>query len=193
MPRDQTVPRGPLRARAAAALALALCALPSRAQTVLPRDQGIAAFERIAAVLQHPRCLNCHQPDTPLQGEASTRHAPLVRRGNDDKGVTAMRCGNCHGGTNNPASRVPGAAHWQMAPASMGWGVLSPAQLCGALKDRKRNGNRSLQDLVDHMDHDPLVRWAWDPGDDRAPIPGTHADFIQLLQVWISAEGACPG
>jgi len=33
--------------------------------------ESLAAWQRIATVLQHPRCLNCHQLDSPLQGDSS--------------------------------------------------------------------------------------------------------------------------
>jgi hypothetical protein len=89
-------------------------------------ERSLAAWETIAAVLQHPRCLNCHQMDSPSQGDARRPHKPRVVRGPDNHGVSAMRCGNCHSeSTNNPDSGVPGALHWQLAPRTMSWQGLS--------------------------------------------------------------------
>jgi hypothetical protein len=55
-----------------------------------------AAWGKIATVLQHPRRLNCHQLNSPLQGDARRIHAPRFIRGPDNHGVGAMRCGDCH-------------------------------------------------------------------------------------------------
>lgn len=190
----------PSAARTITALAAAVgftiwAGLPASTQTgpAATREQGVAAFVRIAEVLQHPRCLNCHQPNSPLQGDRAKPHVPRVVRGPDGGGVSAMRCSNCHRQTNNADSGVPGAPHWQLAPASMRWNGLSTKQLCQALKDRKRNGNRSLAALLTHMEQDALVMWGWQPGGKRAPVPISHTEFVDLLSVWVNSGGACPG
>jgi hypothetical protein len=41
-------------------------------------DQSLAAWGKIAQVLRHPRCLNCHQLDRPLQGDSRRAHIPPV-------------------------------------------------------------------------------------------------------------------
>lgn len=156
---------------------------------------GLAAWDGIAKVLQHPRCLNCHQVDTPLQGDSRRPHIPNVVRGTDNHGVVGMRCSNCHNETgNNPTSGVPGAPHWQLAPTSMQWQGLSSGDLCRALKDPERNGKRALDDLVHHMgpQGDPLVLWAWNPGAGREAIPMSHPAFIDLLKTWARGGGPCP-
>src|SRR5215831_11889882 len=35
-------------------------------------------YEPIASVVMHPRCINCHQDQSPRQGDARTVHLPLV-------------------------------------------------------------------------------------------------------------------
>jgi hypothetical protein len=157
-----------------------------------PTAQGIAAFQTIAAVLTYPRCLNCHQRDAPRQGDEVRIHVPRVVRGPDNMGVSAMRCANCHRASNNLDSGVPGAPQWQLAPASMAWNGLSIGRVCRAIQDPKLNGGRSLQELVEHMEHDALVRWGWNPGGNRAPIPIAHREFVDALKVWIAAVGVCP-
>jgi hypothetical protein len=57
------------------------------------------------------------------------------------------------------------------------------------LKDPARNGNRSLAELVEHMDKDPLVRWGWSPGRGRSPIPIAHSEFITLLKAGAATGG----
>ena len=48
-------------------------------------------------------------------------------------------------------------------------------EICVQIKDRERNGGRSLDDLVHHIGTDTLVGWAWAPGIGRQPAPGTQA------------------
>src|SRR5712691_12003195 len=57
---------------------------------------SLAAWNRIASVLRHARCLNCHQLNAPLQGDMRRVHIPPVVRGADDLGIGTMRCRNCH-------------------------------------------------------------------------------------------------
>src|SRR5437879_4601762 len=114
--------------------------------------ESLAAWAKIQIVLEHPRCLNCHQAESPLQGDSRRTHLPHVVRGPENHGVSAMKCGNCHNESgNNVTSRTPGAPHWQLAPLSMLWQGLSGAALCRSLKDPEKNGKRSLADLVTHM------------------------------------------
>src|SRR6266699_2101294 len=110
--------------------------------------ESLAAWDKIVTVLQHPRCLNCHQLISPLQGDGRRAHIPHVVRGSDNRGVGTMRCGNCHNDAgNNLTSRTPGGPHWSLAPISMLWQGLSSGDLCRMLKDPARNGKRSPQDL----------------------------------------------
>ena len=45
------------------------------------QNASLAAWTQIAAVLQNPRCLNCHQLTSPLQGDTRRTHVPRVVRG----------------------------------------------------------------------------------------------------------------
>ena len=158
-----------------------------------PEADSLAAWDKIAGVLRHPRCLNCHQLNTPLQGDGRRVHIPPVMRGVDSLGTATMRCRNCHNETgNNEMSGVPGAPHWQLAPASMLWEGLSTGDLCRMLKNPKLNGNRTPDALVEHMDTDKLVLWGWQPGGRRAPVPISHKEFVDLLKVWVLGSTACP-
>ncbi|HLL28500.1 MAG TPA: hypothetical protein VKT73_12730 [Xanthobacteraceae bacterium] len=161
-------------------------------------SQPANPFIKIATVLQHPRCLNCHpRGDNPLQGSDNHPHLMKIARGADDKGAVAARCYACHRDENNAATGVPGAPHWQLAPISMGWQGLSVSELCAVLKNPQLNGNRSLADLVKHMDEDKLVQWGWNPGRDidgkaREPVPIPHTEFVALLKEWAALDGVCP-
>jgi hypothetical protein len=166
----------------------------SRGQTqAAGQAESVGAWEKIATVLQHPRCLNCHQPNSPLQGDMRRPHIPHVVRGPDNHGVGAMRCGNCHNEMgNNLTSRTPGAPHWALAPVSMQWQGLSVGDLCRMLKNPALNGNRSPEVLVEHMATDRLVGWGWNPGPGLEPVPIPHKEFVDLMKVWVAGGTACP-
>lgn len=160
-----------------------------------PQERSRALFVEAGRVIQSPRCVNCHPSgDRPLQGQGVQRrlHIPNVTRGGDGKGVPALRCSSCHQAQNNVASGVPGHAMWHIAPREMAWQDLSLAEICEQLKDPKRNGNRTLAQIHEHMAHDTLVGWAWMPGAQREPAPGTQAQFGALVDAWIKTGAFCP-
>jgi hypothetical protein len=168
-----------------------------RSQQALPSaTESAAAWDRIVTVLQHPRCLNCHQDKAPLQGDMRRVHIPIVVRGRDGRGVDAMRCSGCHNEQeNNDTSGVPGAGDsgmWRLAPVSMVWQGLSIGDLCRALKDLSRNGHRDGQKLIDHMDTEPLVRWAWRPGNGRTAAPLPQDEFVNQMRIWVAGGMTCP-
>jgi hypothetical protein len=119
-------------------------------------------------------------------------HQMNVQRGQSDTGVPAMRCSTCHQEHNNETLGIPGAPHWRLAPASMGWVGLNPRELCRTLLDRRKNGGRSVADLVAHMTGDPLVLHAWDPGANRSPPPLSIEELKTALDQWAKAGAPCP-
>lgn len=185
------------KSAALAALAFAVCLAVSMAMS--PRaaaageGESRAAWDKIVTVLQHPRCMNCHQQNAPLQGDAGKVHVPAVTRGPADMGAGAMTCAGCHKPTgNNAMTGVPGAPHWKLAPASMVWAGLTSPQLCAMLKDKTKNGNRDGAKLIEHMEVEPLVLWGWDPGKKRTTPPIAHKDFIALMHTWVDGGMQCP-
>lgn len=152
-----------------------------------------ALFTEATRVLLHPRCVNCHvQGDSPAQGATFARHEPPVVRGPEDRGVVGMECSGCHQDQNLQLSRVPGAPDWRLPPKVMAWEGRSTGALCEQLKDRERNGGRTLEQVVDHAGHDAFVTWGWAPGADRAPAPGSQAEFAALLAAWVESGAECP-
>lgn len=150
-------------------------------------------FAPVAAVLRHPRCMNCHpRDDRPRQGEDRHKHLQNIVRGPDDMGFVNARCAACHRDENNVQSGVPGAPNWHLAPLSMGWQGLNDAELCAALVDRSKNGGKDIAALVEHMDKDKLVLWGWDPGGDRAPVSTPHPEFVTQMKAWAAAGAPCP-
>jgi hypothetical protein len=156
-------------------------------------DPDESTWNKIASVLQHPRCVNCHQLETPLQGDTRRIHIPPVRRGPDGMGVGTMRCYNCHNESgNNQMAGVPGAPGWRLAPVSMLWQGLSTADLCRMLTDPESNGHRSPQAIIEHMETEKLVLWGWSPGGNREPVPISHGDFVKLMKAWVAGGTVCP-
>ncbi len=157
------------------------------------QERSRALFTEAGEVMLHPRCINCHPAgDSPLQGEAGELHEPPARRGIGGTGVVGMRCRTCHMRENFDPGRVPGAHQWALAPRKMAWEGFTLAELCEQLKDPKRNGNRTLEEIVEHMREDELVGWGWAPGAGREPAPGSQAVFGELIAAWVDTGAACP-
>jgi hypothetical protein len=164
-----------------------LAAIPDRAA------RSHALFREASRVIQSPRCLNCHpRGDSPTQGEDRHPHYPTVVRGMGGFGVAGMECSTCHQGHNQQGIRVPGGPGWHLAPASMSWAGRTVGEICEQLKDPSRNGGRTLAQVVEHGGGDPLVGWAWSPGADRRPAPGTQKQFGALLAEWVATGAECP-
>ncbi len=192
----------PLLLVAAATLgAIVLQAQPGKPAPSAAGDRAaaLAAFDTVQAVLQHPRCQNCHIPgDAPLQLDAGVVHAQNVQRGPDGKGAPGLPCATCHGMANPPATygkhMPPGAPNWHLPPPSqkMVFIGLSKGDLCRTIKDPKRNGNRDMAALLDHVSHDKLVLWGWAPGVGRLPVSTPHATFVAAVRTWMAGGAPCP-
>lgn len=158
-----------------------------------PKERSRALFGEMTRVMLHPRCKNCHPAgDSPTQGDDSGKHDPPVFRGPENKGIAALACTTCHQDHNLELSRVPGAPKWALAPREMAWLGQAPSKICVQVKDRARNGNKTLAQLVEHGAHDELVAWAWEPGHGRTSAPGTQAQFAAIMQAWVDTGAECP-
>ena len=150
-----------------------------------------AAFDPIASVVVHPRCMNCHQVETPRQTDARIPHQPLVVRGIAGLGAPTQPCQTCHQTTNTANGFVPGVAAWRLAPLSMKWEGLTKQEICEQMKDPARNGGRSTGEaVIEHMKSDPLILWAWNPGTRTTP-PLSHEKFVVALEAWVHAGMPC--
>jgi hypothetical protein len=161
-----------------------------------PAARSAAIFTEMGKVMQHPRCVNCHpRTDRPLQGDAQQPHDPPVSRGPTGHGMAGLECGTCHGPSNVALTNgrsVPGHPEWHVAPIAMAWEGKTLGQICQQIKDRKRNGGKTLEQLIEHNSHDGLVGWGWNPGPGRAPVPGTQAQFGELTRAWVESGAKCP-
>lgn len=164
------------------------------------RARSVALFEEAGKVIQHPRCVNCHPAtERPLQGMTMHLHQPPVFRGEGGMGLVGMQCNTCHSEQNTPVigqadtlKSIPGNPAWHLAPIEMAWEGKTLGQICVQLKDPKRNGDKTMEEIVEHMAHDDLVGWGWQPGDGREPVPGTQEEFGKLIQAWVNTGAACP-
>ncbi|MEM7160087.1 MAG: hypothetical protein AAF799_45035 [Myxococcota bacterium] len=158
--------------------------------------EASSSFKPIYEVLVSPRCMNCHpEGDRPL-GAVGGVHAMNISRASMESGLA---CSTCHaehntelpGGPPGP----PGAPHWQLPPKEtpMVFENRTITALCKQLRDPGQNGERSLADLLHHVEHDPLVLWGWNPGGDRTPPPISHESFVKSFAAWVEAGGICPG
>lgn len=156
-----------------------------------------AAFNEASKVFFSPRCSNCHPAgDGPTQFDSMTPHTMGVTRGPEGKGVNELQCATCHQDINlEGESMPPGAPNWHMPPADqkMTFQGMTAGQLCRQLKDPTKNrGRKTAKDAVHHVQVDPLVLWAWSPGEGRTLPPMSHADFIKKLNEWVDNGAACP-
>jgi len=184
-------------AAALAVAALIVACSDSEDPVVLPnalgatetvRPAGETPFDVVMSVLSSPRCTNCHPTDNrPRQTDLQAIHGFDVVRD-----ATVQTCATCHHEENNEYSNVPGAPHWDLAPISMGWLGLSEAELATVLLDPEANGDRSHEELLEHMSEDGLVLWAWEPGGDREPPPIPHDEFVAALEAWFDAGAPIP-
>jgi len=163
---------------------------PREPDELVSREAFLAAYP----VFMHPRCMNCHPAgDIPLQGDDSHLHTQNVQRGPDGKGKYALKCANCHQDANVSGENMPpGNPNWHLPPPEMPmvFQGRSPAELARQLKDPKRNGGKTLEQLLHHVSEDKLVLGGWDPGDGRTKPPLTHAEFAAKMHEWIEKGAA---
>ncbi|HEV7777261.1 MAG TPA: hypothetical protein VGO76_10360 [Luteibacter sp.] len=167
---------------------------------IADRDaRSIALFTEAAKVLQDPRCLNCHPVTrSPTQGDDLHAHVPPIDATAGDHGPPGLACNTCHQSANvithtgSSIASIPGHPLWGLAPVAFAWQGKSIGDICTQVKDPKRNGNRSLEKIHEHMAKDDLVGWAWHPGPGRKPAPGTQERFGELIAAWIDTGAACP-
>ncbi len=168
--------------------ALVVCAL-LLAAPVHAADGSL--FAPVAKVLKSPRCVNCHPADdVPRQLDDARPHAQQVNRNLEKLG---MACATCHAEKQliSLPHVPPGAPNWHLPPKSMAF-TKSDADLCRDLKDPKTNGDKSLEELLIHVEEDDLVKWGWSPGPGRTTPPLSHADFTKAFKAWVDAGAPCP-
>jgi cytochrome c5 len=160
---------------------------------------SVAAFNEAAKVFFSARCANCHPAgDVPTQGDEMSPHTMAVTRGKDGGGVYGQRCTTCHQNENLDGEHMPPGTSkpWHMPPAShkMPFQGLTAGQLCRNFKDPKQNGGfKTAKEAMEHVHkRDPLVTWAWDPGNGRTKPPLSLEQFEAKVREWVDNGAACP-
>ena len=156
-------------------------------------EESKAAFGEAYRVFMHPRCLNCHPAgDTPFQGDASLPHTMGVKRGSDGKGLYAMKCKNCHQDANIAGENMPpGHPNWHLPPADkkMVFEGKTPRQLAMSFKDPKFTGFKTMDEFLEHVEKDTLVKHSFTYG---TPPPLSHAEFAAKVREWIEKGAVLP-
>ena len=192
--------------------ALALAAAPALAEVdITPpatatEAEGLEAWTRIYEVASHPRCSNCHTgaSDRPMWSGPSygkTRvHGMNIRAGESRIGAEYIPCQTCHTTKSEDwdnANAMPHTAprvamFWQLAPVEADWFGRSSVQICEQLRDPARNGDRDMLALAEHLDHDLILHWAWNPGGGREPAPYSLQEHVNDILIWGVAGMPCP-
>jgi len=152
------------------------------------------AFAEAAQVFFHPRCLNCHPVgDAPLIKDDSQPHLFGVKRGPDGKGIAPLSCTLCHRDENQEGG-PPGVPDWHMPTENipMVFQGRATGELCRQLKDPQKNGGRTGEQIIDHIDKDPRVLWGWNPGKGRTVPKMGHEEFAAKMHEWVKKGCACP-
>jgi mono/diheme cytochrome c family protein len=181
------------------------------AKDVLPagsvsQADGLAAWNRIEAVITHPRCANCHVDEAGIPlwtpaGETKTRpHGMNIHAGISRIGAESIACSTCHVTSALPNPPAPAPPHagidWQLAPVEFLWVGKTGAEICAQLKDPERNGGRDVAGLIEHLRHDAslsgFIPRAWEPGEGRSTPPGTFEEHVKDVAEWGAAGQPCP-
>ncbi len=162
-----------------------------------PQGQPVT-FQDLAAVFQHPNCVNCHKASS--ESLNNPQHtSPLAA-------MSPQQCITCHQdslfstrGPLTPQGASTVSMHtvqWQAPPSTMKFDVPGTT-LCNRIK-QQMNNTVTTNDLKDHLLGDPLILWAVDggqfnvQGNLRNGIPGwTLQQWADKIQQWEDNNFAC--
>lgn len=168
--------------------------------------QGLEAWGRIFEVASHPRCSNCHTgpSDRPMWSGPSygkTRvHGMNIQAGNSRIGAETILCSTCHTNKSEDwdnANTTPHAAprvamNWALAPTEAHWFGRTTQQICEQLRNPETNGDRDILEIAEHLNHDLILHWAWEPGGNREPAPYSLQEHVNDILAWGVADTPCP-
>ncbi len=167
-------------------------------------EAGLDAWARIFEVVSHPRCANCHVGDSkypmwsgPSYGK-TRKHGMNISAGASRIGAENLLCSTCHttsetqqsNSEQHTAPRV--AVAWRLAPVEAAWFGKSSIEICEQLKDPASNGGRDALAIADHLGHDVILHWAWEPGGNREPAPYSLQEHVNDILAWGAAGTPCP-
>ncbi|MEM6422866.1 MAG: hypothetical protein AAF698_09775 [Pseudomonadota bacterium] len=176
------------------------------AEGSVTREEGLASWAQFYEVASHPRCANCHVGadhvpmwSGPSYGETRP-HGMNIVAGESRIGAETLLCSTCHTTLSEPrpgANAIPHAPPkvamaWALPPVEAAWFGKSSAYICEQLKDPERNGGRTIREVAEHLDHDLILHWAWEPGGTREPAPYSLQESMDFLMKWQAAGTPCP-
>lgn len=194
-----------LLSSAVAPLAETVSVVPP-AQGSVTSQQALEAWSRIYEVTSHPRCSNCHvgannRPmwSGPTYGK-TRQHGMRINAGESRIGAETIVCSTCHTTKSEDWEKANVMPHtaprvtmdWQLAPVEAEWFGKTATEICNQLKDPARNGDRSFMDIADHLDHDVILHWAWNPGGGREPAPYSLQEHVNDVLTWGVGGMPCP-
>jgi hypothetical protein len=125
-------------------------------------------------------------------GAKSRPHGMNINAGVSRSGAETVPCSACHALQNSQVPHGPPGAHtWLLAPVAMQWFGKSSAEICSQVKDPTRNGNRTIGNIVEHIEHEPLVHWGWAPGPGREPAPYSVVQLAESLRDAVGMSASC--
>lgn len=170
------------------------------------RADGLANWQTYYEVASHPRCSNCHvgasnQPMWTGPSFGKDRpHGMNINAGESRIGIETLMCSTCHTTLSEPDPDANSVSHsaprvastWQLPPVEAAWFGKSSGYVCNQLRDPGRNGGRSIAELAEHLGHDVILHWAWNPGGNREPAPHSLQAAMDALMKWAAAGTPCP-
>lgn len=170
------------------------------------RKQGLDSWQKFFEVASHPRCSNCHvgADNKPMWSgpnfDRTRPHGMNISADESRIGAEALLCSTCHTTLKTPDPDANLSAHaapkvamdWQLAPVEAEWFGKSSRYICNQLKDPARNGERTIKEVAEHLDHDLILHWAWNPGGNREPAPYSLQETMDALMMWSAAGTPCP-
>ena len=115
-------------------------------------------------------------------------HGMNINAGESRIGAETVLCSTCHAlrdGLNDEPHAPPQVSmNWQLPPVEAEWFGKTSVEVCEQLRDENRNGGRSYLDIADHLDHDLILHWAWNPGGGREPAPYDLQAHVNDVLIW---------
>ena len=83
------------------------------------------------------------------------------------------------------------AMKWQLAPIEADWFEKTSKEVCTQFRDAKQSGGRTMVELAEYMNQDPILHWAWNPGGGREAALYSLQEHIDDLLIWGVAGFPC--
>ena len=119
-----------------------------------------------------------------------------IQAGASRIGAETLVCQTCHSASEH-VQDLPHAAPrvgmaWRLAPPEAHWFGRSSSQICTQLRDPELNGGRDFLMLAEHLNHDLILHWAWNPGPGREAAPYSLQEHVDDILLWGVAGMPCP-